>query len=144
MFGKIGGLASLIKQAPEIMRQAQEMQGKAAEVQEKLGQLRVEGTAGGGMVTVEATGQQRIIGVKIEDSLVESNDREMLEDLVTAAVNQAIEKSKALAADEMSKLAGGANIPGMEDIMEKFGMKPPGAAPEGADEPASDSEKPSA
>ena len=124
MFGKLGDIASLLKQAPEIMRQAQEMHGKAAEMQERLGKLEVEATAGGGMVTVTASGQQKVLAVNIDQSLLADGDKEMLEDLLVAAVNQAIEKSKALASEEMAKLTGNMNIPGMEDIMSKLGMPP--------------------
>ncbi len=122
MFGKIGDIAGLLRHAPELMRQAQEMQSRAAEIQERLGALEVEGSAGGGLVTVTATGQQKIAGVQIDPSLL--NDREMLEDLLVAAVNQALEKAKALATEEMSKLTGDMNIPGMEDVMSKFGFGP--------------------
>lgn len=121
MFGKFGDIATLLKQAPEIMRQAQQMQGKAAEMQERLAKLQVEGTAGGGMVNVTATGQQKIVGLSIDPSLLADGDKEMLEDLVVAAVNQSLEKAKASAAEEMAKLTGDMNLPGMEDMMAKFG-----------------------
>ncbi len=124
MFGRLGDIASLLRQAPEIMRQAQEMQGKAAEMQERLAQLHVEGTAGGGLVTVSATGQQKILGVTVDPSLIQESDKEMLEDLIVAAVNQALEKAKALASEEMSKLTGDMNIPGMEGMMSSFGVNP--------------------
>jgi nucleoid-associated protein EbfC len=125
MFGKLGDIASLLRQAPEIMRQAQEMQGRAAEMQERLGKLKVEAAAGGGMVTVTATGQQNILGVTVDPSLLADGDKEMLEDLIVAAVNQALEKARALAAEEMSKLTGDMMIPGMEDVMSKLGINPP-------------------
>lgn len=127
MFGKFGDIATLLKQAPEIMRQAQEMQGKAAEMQERLGKLHVEGTAGGGLVTVTATGQQKILGVSVDQSLMADGDKEMLEDLVVAAVNQALEKAKAAASEEMAKLTGDMNLPNMQDMMSKFGG--PGSTP---------------
>ena len=122
MFGKFGDIASLLRNAPEIMRQAQEMQGRAAEMQERLGKLQVEGSAGGGMVTVTATGQQKIVAVVIDPSLISDGDKEMLEDLLVAAVNQALEKAKAVASEEMSKLTGDMNIPGMQEMMAKFGV----------------------
>ncbi len=125
MFGKFGDIASLLRQAPEIMRQAQEMQSRAAEMQERLAKLQVEGAAGGGMVTVTANGQQKILSVNVDASLLAEDDKEMLEDLLVAAVNAALEKAKTLAAEEMSKLTGEMNIPGMEDMMSKFGMNPP-------------------
>lgn len=125
MFGKFGEIASMLKQAPEIMRQAQEMQAKAAEMQEKLGDLKVEGTAGGGMVTVEASGKKRLLAVKIDETLLAGNDAEMLEDLILAASNQALERAEAAAAEEMQKLTGDMNIPGMQDMMSKMGINPP-------------------
>ncbi len=125
MFGKLGDIATLLRQAPEIMRQAQEIQGKAAEMQDRLGKMEVEGTAGGGLVTVTASGQQKILAVNVDASLLADGDKEMLEDLLVAAVNQALEKAKVLAGEEMSKLTGNMNIPGMEDVLSKFGMTPP-------------------
>ena len=125
MFGKLGDIATLLRQAPEIMRQAQEMQGKAAEMQERLGKMEVEGTAGGGLVNVTASGQQKILAVNVDANLLADGDKEMLEDLLVAAVNQALEKAKALASEEMAKLTGNMNIPGMEDMLSKFGMTPP-------------------
>jgi DNA-binding YbaB/EbfC family protein len=127
MFGKLGDIATLLRQAPEIMRQAQEMQGKAAEMQERLAQMQVEGTSGGGMVSVTASGQQKILSVTVDPTLMADGDKEMLEDLLVAAVNQAIEKAKAAASEEMSKLTGSMNVPGMDDVMSKFGMAPPAA-----------------
>ncbi|MGH7199062.1 MAG: YbaB/EbfC family nucleoid-associated protein [Planctomycetaceae bacterium] len=120
MFKNLGNLATLFKQA-------QEMQGKMKEIQEKLAEVRVSGAAGGGMVTVEASGQQKIIAVTIEQSLIDSGDREMLEDLVRSATNQALEKAKETAAREMSQLAGGMNVPGLEDTLSKLGLN--GTAP---------------
>ncbi len=86
MFKKIGNIFSL-------MKQAQEMQGRMSEMQEKLKHVRVEGTAGGGMVTVEANGQQKVLNVRIEDSLLKDGDKEMLEDLLVGAVNSAPRQS---------------------------------------------------
>ncbi len=118
MLKGLGNMASLLKQA-------QEMQGKMAEIQENLGRMRVEGSAGGEMVVVEANGQQQIIGCKIEQSLLEGGDAEMLEDLLVAAVNQALDKSKEVAAKEMSQLAGNVNVPGLQDALSKFGLGGP-------------------
>ena len=77
------------------------------------------------MVTVTATGQQKILSVAVDPGLIADGDKEMLEDLLVAAVNQAIEKSKELAAEEMSKLTSSMEMPGMGDMMSKFGMTPP-------------------
>jgi len=105
-----------------IMKQAQEMKGRMSEIQENLGKLRVEGTAGGGMVKVEATGQQQIVGCTIEQSLLDDGDREMLEDLIVAATNQALKKAQETAADEMAKLTGGMSLPGMGDVLSQLGL----------------------
>lgn len=115
MFKGLGQIASL-------MKQAQEIQGRMKEITENLRHLKVEGTAGAGMVTVEMNGQQQVLACRIEPSFFESEDREMLEDLVVAATNQAIEKSKQLAAEEMSKLTQGFDLGGMGDALSKLGL----------------------
>ena len=78
-----------LKNLGSMMQQAQQIQGRMAEAKEKIGELRVEGIAGGEMVRVEATGDMKIAGVHIEQSLLETQDCEMLEELVAAATNQA-------------------------------------------------------
>lgn len=115
MFSKLGDLASLA-------RQASQMQGKMAEMQEYLKKLIVVGTAGAGMVTVEANGQQQILSCKIESAILNADDREMLEDLVVAATNQALDKAREAAAAEMSKLTGGMDLSGMKETLSKFGL----------------------
>ncbi|MCH8830563.1 MAG: YbaB/EbfC family nucleoid-associated protein [Planctomycetes bacterium] len=117
MFKKIANIASM-------MKQAQQMQGRMAEMQENLVHLKVEGNAGGGMVIVEANGQQKILGLKIETSLLESNDKELLEDLLVAAVNQALEKARESAAMEMAKITNGLDVPGLGEALS--GMSPGG------------------
>lgn len=97
----------------DLMEQAQNLQSKVAEVQEELAGRIVSGNAGGGMVTVEANGAQEIVSIRIEQDLVDPNEKEMLEDLVTAAVNDALRKSKEMVTEEMSKLTGGLKIPGL-------------------------------
>lgn len=97
----------------DMMKQVQKMQAKMEQMQAELEDERVEGTAGGGMVKVVANGKQQIIEVKIEKEVVDPDDVEMLEDLIVAAVNQAQEKAQDLAADKMSGLTGGLNIPGL-------------------------------
>ncbi len=97
----------------DIMRQVQKMQAKMEEIQAELQDERVEGTAGGGMVKVVANGRQEIIEVKIEKEVVDPDDPEMLEDLVAAAVNQALEKAQEIAAEKMSSVTGGLKIPGL-------------------------------
>jgi nucleoid-associated protein EbfC len=102
----IGGMGNLLKQA-------QEMQARMAKIQEELGQKTVEGSAGGGMVQVTVNGQFNLVAVKIEPSVINSSEKEMLEDLVLAAVNDGMRKARELVSTEMSKLTGGLKIPGL-------------------------------
>ena len=101
-----------------ILKQAAQMQENLAKAQEALGSLTVEATTGGGMVTVTVTGRQEVLKIKIDPEVVTADDVEMLEDLVLAAVNQALEKASTLANEHMQKTAGGMlgglKIPGME------------------------------
>ena len=96
----------------KIMKQAQKMQAQMAKIQEDLAGEQVEGSAGGGMVTVTCNGQGDVVAVKIEPE-VAGDEVEMLEDLVLAAVNDAIRKSKELANSRMSQLTGGLGMPGL-------------------------------
>lgn len=96
-----------------MMKQAQKLQSQMLKMQEELGGKTVEATAGGGMVRVTANGKQQIVSIQIEPEVVNPEDVEMLQDLVTAAVNDALIKSQQLASAEMSKLTGGFNIPGL-------------------------------
>ena len=97
----------------EMVRQAQIMQRKIAEMQESLKAKEVQGQAGGGMVVVTATGGQEIVGVKLDPTVVEAGDIEMLEDLITAAANDAVKKAKAMMESEMKSITGGLSIPGL-------------------------------
>jgi hypothetical protein len=97
----------------EMIRQAQIMQRKMSEKQEELKTREVEASSGGGMVTVRVTGAQEILAVDIEDSVMEAGDKEMLQDLVMTAANEALKKSKEMMEKELSSLTGGINIPGM-------------------------------
>ncbi len=85
----------------------QKMQKEMDKMQEKLEGMTVEGAAGGGMVTVKVTGKQNVVSVSIDPEVVNADDIEMLEDLITAAANQALEKSREMAQQEMQKIAGG-------------------------------------
>lgn len=96
-----------------IMRQAQAMQDQLAKVQEQAATKVAEGSAGGGMVTVKANGAMEIVSVIINPEVVKSGDGEMLQDLVAAAVNDALRKAKDLMAGEMKAITGGAKIPGL-------------------------------
>jgi len=97
----------------DLMQQAQNLQAKVAELQEDLARRTVTGSAGGDMVVVEVNGAQEVLSIKIEDELVSKDDKEILEELVAAAVTDALRKSKEMAAEEMSKLTGGLRIPGL-------------------------------
>jgi DNA-binding YbaB/EbfC family protein len=96
-----------------IVKQAQELQERLARVQEEAASRTVDASAGGGMVTVTVNGRLEIIRLKIEPQVLQSGDAEMLQDLVTAAVNEAIRAAQKMMADEMSKLTGGLKIPGL-------------------------------
>lgn len=95
----------------KILQQAQQMQGRLQELQEQLQQQTVTGSAGGGMVTVEADGKGQVRRVKLDPSVVTANDIEMLEDLIVVAVAEAQKKASALAQAEMGKLTGGLPLP---------------------------------
>lgn len=97
----------------EMMRQAQLMQKKIAQVQEEMAERTVEASVGGGMVTVECTGNQEIRKVTIDPQAVDPRDVGMLEDLVLAAVNEAIKQSKDMMEQEMGAITGGMKIPGL-------------------------------
>jgi hypothetical protein len=91
----------------KIMKQAQKMQAQMAKIQEELANEQVEGSAGGGMVTVTANGQGDLLAVRIEPEVAKGEDIEMLEDLLLAAANDALRKSKELANSRMGQLTGG-------------------------------------
>lgn len=95
----------------KILQQAQQMQGKLQQIQDELAQQSVTGSAGGGMVSVEADGKGQVRTVKIDASVVNPADVEMLEDLVLVAVSEAQKKAAALAQEQMGKLTGGLDLP---------------------------------
>ena len=97
----------------KILQQAQQMQGRLQQIQEELAAKTVSASAGGGMVTVEADGKGQVRRVKIDPSVVNPGDVEMLEDLVLVAVTEAQKKAAALAQEEMGKLTGGLNVPNL-------------------------------
>ncbi|MCD6184392.1 MAG: YbaB/EbfC family nucleoid-associated protein [Deltaproteobacteria bacterium] len=96
-----------------MMKQAQKLQARIAKMQEELADKTIETTSGGGMVKVSANGKQQIVSIQIEKEVVDPEDVEMLEDLVMAAVNDALAKSQEMVASEMSKITGGLSIPGL-------------------------------
>ncbi len=97
----------------DLQRIAREMQARMQQAQDELAQATVEGTAGGGAVTVVMTGAQEVKSVRIDPGVVSADDLEMLQDLVLAAVADATRKSKELAAQRLGGLTGGLNIPGL-------------------------------
>jgi len=96
-----------------LIEQAQGVQVKIREVQEQLADRSIVGSSGGDMVRVEANGIQEILSVFIEKDLIAADDKEVLEDLIVAAVNDALEKSRQMAAEEIAKISGGLRIPGL-------------------------------
>ncbi len=102
-----------MKDMQGILRQAQQMQERLARLQEELAGKTVEASAGGGMVTVVVNGRQEVVSVRIEKEVVSPEDVELLQDLVTGAVNEAISRSRKMMADEMAKITGGMNLPGL-------------------------------
>jgi len=97
----------------KMMKQAQQLQSKMLKLQEEMADKTVETTSGGGMVKVVANGRQQVLSIQIEKEVVDPDDVEMLQDLVLAAINDALIKSQEMATEEMSKLTGGLNIPGL-------------------------------
>jgi DNA-binding YbaB/EbfC family protein len=94
-----------------MMKQLQQMQAKMAKVQEDLGAMTVTGTAGGGMVEVVVNGHQKVLSVTMKAEVVDPSDLEMLQDLVLAAVNDAMDKARELASREMGSLTAGLGLP---------------------------------
>ena len=99
-----------------IMQQAQQMQAKMAEIQEQLANKTITGSAGGGMVNVTVNGRGEVLSVAIEEALVSTDEKEMLQDLIVAATNDGITKAKELGKEEMKQLTGGLNIPGLSNM----------------------------
>ena len=105
MFNNLGNLADL-------MRNAGKLQESVRKATESLGQVQVEGVAGGGVVTARANGRLELLSVRIDPKLLADGDAELLEDLVTGAVNQALVKAREAAAKSLSTMAGGLSLPG--------------------------------
>lgn len=102
-----------MKNLGNMMKQAQKLQSKMLEMQEELGNRTVTVQVGGGMVEVVANGRQEILSLRIDPEVVTPDDTEMLQDLVLAAVNDALNRSREMVSDEMAKLTGGMKIPGL-------------------------------
>lgn len=104
MFKEIGQLAGLMRNLPKIQEEAEKLQAR-------LGQIQAEGDAGAGMVKVKINGQMEVLSCQLSDEAIKGNDREMLEDLIVSAINQAIRKAKQSVAEETSKMATGLGLP---------------------------------
>ena len=115
MMKGFGNMGDMMKQ---MQKQAVTMQKRAEEIQEDLKERVVEASSGGGMVTVHVNGKQELLSIKIDPEVVDPNDVQMLEDLVLAAVSQAMNKSQEMYQEEMGKLTGGLNIPGLSNLLQ--------------------------
>ena len=100
----------------KMMKQVQKLQAEMARVQEELGGRTVEATAGGGAVRVTCNGHQEVVRLEIDRSVVDPDDVEMLQDLITAAVNEGLRRARELAAAELGRVAGGLNLPGVPGL----------------------------
>lgn len=109
MFKGLSNLGALLK-----------MGGRLQELNEQLKNQRATGSAGGGMVEVEVNGLAEMLHCRIEEKLIAQGDRELIEDLVVTAVNQAVAKTKQMHAENVQSLTGGLNLPGLDEAMEKF------------------------
>ncbi len=101
----------------QLLKQAQKFQSQMSKVQEELGDEKVEASSGGGMVTVVVNGKQELLSIVIDPEVVDPEDIEMLQDLVMAAVNDAMTRAKDMMNEGMGKLTKGMNIPGMPGLM---------------------------
>ncbi len=96
-----------------ILKQAQEIHSKMSQLQAEMAEKTVEASSGGGMVNVVMNGKQEVLSIRIDPEVVNREDVEMLQDLVVAAVNEAIRKSQEMMTEEMKKITGGLSIPGL-------------------------------
>ena len=118
MLSGLGNLGSILKQA-------QSLGGRLQAVMEDLKNRRATGSAGGGMVEIEVNGLSEVLACRIDKSLFEQGDRELVEDLVRGAVNQAMAKGKQLHAEALQSLAGKMSLPGLEEALNTLGGGPP-------------------
>jgi len=102
-----------VKGFGNIMKEAQKLQQQMEALQAEVGKKKIQATAGGGMVTVEANGKQEILSIKIDREVINPEDAQMLEDLVLAACNEALRQSREMVQAEMGKLTAGLKIPGL-------------------------------
>ena len=104
------------KMLGDLMKQAQKMQQEMGKIQEESKKKTIEAAAGGGMVVAVANGAMEIVSIKIDKEAVNPDDIEMLQDLVVAAINEALRRAQQMVSDDMGKLTGGMNIPGMGNL----------------------------
>jgi len=104
MFKGIGDLFSMMRNLPKLQQEAEQLK-------QRLNRIISEGTSGGGMVTAKVNGQMELLSCTLSEDALKMNDREMLEDLIKAAVNQAVQKSRQAVAEETSKMASGLGLP---------------------------------
>ena len=97
----------------KLMKQAQKMQQEVARIQEELAQREIESTAGGGAIKILVTGDKKVKRIVLEEDLLSSDNKEMLEDLLIAGINQALEEAEKVASEEMAKVTQGMGMPGM-------------------------------
>jgi DNA-binding YbaB/EbfC family protein len=102
-----------MKNLSGMMKQAQKLQAKMMEMQAELGNRTVSAQAGGGMVEAVVNGRQELVSLRIDPEVVAPDDVEMLQDLIQAAINEALNRSREMMAAEMAKLTGGMQIPGL-------------------------------
>ncbi|HOW55618.1 MAG TPA: YbaB/EbfC family nucleoid-associated protein [Syntrophorhabdaceae bacterium] len=95
----------------QILQQAKKMQDRLVKIQEEMGEKTVEAQAGGGMVSCVVNGRQEVVSVSISQEVLEEKDKELLEDLVLAAVNEGLNRSRDMVQEEMSKVTGGMQLP---------------------------------
>ena len=117
MFKGLGNLANI----GSLLKQAQEMGGKMQQLSEELKAKRVTGSAGAGLIEVDANGIGEVLAVRIDPSLIEKQDRELIEDLLPSAINAARQKAQQLHSESMQSLTGGMNIPGLNEALEQLG-----------------------
>ncbi len=110
--GKKGGFSGMPGNMNNLMKQAQKMQKKMTDMQEELESKKVEATAGGGAVKVTVTGKKEVVAIDLAEDVVDPDDIEMLQDLIIAAVNEAMRQADEMVNGEMSKITGGLNLPG--------------------------------
>ena len=108
-----GGFPGGMGNMNNLMKQAKKMQDQMMKIQEELEEKTVEASAGGGVITAVANGSQEIVEIRIDPEAVDPEDVEMLQDLIMAAINEALRQADEMAQSEMGKLTGGMGIPGM-------------------------------